>query len=223
METHAHAVRFNAAGVNLDADVTIPAGASGLVLFVHGSGSSRHSPRNQFVATHLRAQEMGTVLMDLLTPGEERADQFTGHLRFDIGFLARRVIAVLDEVRGLAPLPLGLFGASTGAAAALVVAAAPSARIWAVVSRGGRPDLAGAALPSVQVPTLLVVGGEDREVLALNEKAMERMKTKVRLEIVPGASHLFHELGALETVAHLASDWFTTYLGHDRPSPIDPR
>jgi pimeloyl-ACP methyl ester carboxylesterase len=223
LETHAHAVRFKAGGVNLDADVTIPARASGLVLFVHGSGSSRHSPRNQFVATHLRAQEMGTVLMDLLTPGEERADQFTGHLRFDIGFLARRVIAVLDEVRELAPLPIGLFGASTGAAAALVVAAAPSARIWAVVSRGGRPDLAGAALTSVQVPTLLVVGGEDREVLALNEQAMERMKTKVRLEVVPGASHLFHEPGALESVAHLASDWFTTHLGHDRPSPINPR
>ena len=223
MQTQAHPVRFTGAGVNVDADVTIPAGASGIVLFVHGSGSSRQSPRNQFVASYLRAQALGTVLMDLLTPGEERADQFTGHLRFDIGFLARRVIGVLDEVRELAPLPLGLFGASTGAAAALVVAAAPSARISAVVSRGGRPDLAASSLSDVQVPTLLIVGGEDREVLALNEKAMERMNTKVRLEVVPGASHLFHEPGALETVAHLAADWFTAHLGRDRPPPIVDR
>jgi pimeloyl-ACP methyl ester carboxylesterase len=222
LQTQAQAVRFIGAGFNVDADVTIPVGASGMVLFVHGSGSSRHSPRNQFVASYLRAQGLGTVLMDLLTPAEERTDQFTGHLRFDIGFLARRVIAVLDEVRELAPLPLGLFGASTGAAAALVVAASPSARISAVVSRGGRPDLAGAALSGVQAPTLLLVGGEDREVLALNEKAMEHMKT-VRLEVVPGASHLFHEPGALETVAHLAADWFTAHLGHDRPPRVVDR
>ena len=223
METQAYAVRFNAAGVYVEADVAIPAGASGLVLFVHGSGSSRHSPRNHFVASHLRAQGLGTVLMDLLTPAEERADQFTGHLRFDIGFLARRVTAVLDEVRDLAPLAIGLFGASTGAAAALVVAAAPTARISAVVSRGGRPDLAEAALTSVKVPTLLIVGGEDREVIALNEKARQRMKTEVLLEVVPGASHLFHEPGALETVAHLAADWFTRHLHDDRPPSVVQR
>ena len=212
MHTQAHAVRFNAAGVYIDADVSIPSGASGMIVFVHGSGSGRHSPRNQFVAACLRERRLGTVLMDLLTPAEERADQFTGHLRFDIGFLARRVIAVLDDVRQQAPLPIGLFGASTGAAAALVVAAGKSARLAAVVSRGGRPDLAADALPLVQTPTLLIVGGEDREVLALNKKAMERMTGEVRLEIVPGASHLFHEPGALETVAHLAADWFTTHI-----------
>ena len=215
MHTPAHAVRFNAAGTYIDADVSIPSGASGVIVFVHGSGSSRHSPRNQLVATHLRTQGLGTVLMDLLTPAEERADQFAGQLRFDIGFLARRVIPVLDEVREQAPLPIGLFGASTGAAAALVVAAAKSARISAVVSRGGRPDLAAESLAVVEAPTLLIVGGEDREVLALNQKAMERMKAEVRLEIVPGASHLFHEPGALETVAHLAANWFRTHFVDD--------
>jgi putative phosphoribosyl transferase len=213
---HTEEVRFNAAGTYIDADVSVPPNATGMVLFVHGSGSSRNSPRNQFVAAHLRTQGLGTVLMDLLTPTEERADQFTGHLRFDIGFLARRVIAVLDDLREHAQLPVGLFGASTGAAAALVVAATRSARVAAVVSRGGRPDLAAESLARVRAPTLLIVGGEDREVLALNQKAMERMKTHVRLEAVPGASHLFHEPGALESVAHLAADWFTTYIG-DRP------
>ena len=216
MSAHENAVRFNAAGVYIDGDISVPPGATGVVVFVHGSGSSRHSPRNQFVAAHLQGQGLGTVLMDLLTPAEERADQFTGHLRFDIGFLARRVIAVLDDVREQVRLPIGLFGASTGAAAALVVAAAKGMKISAVVSRGGRPDLAADSLPAVQAPTLLIVGGEDREVLALNQKAMERMKTEVRLELVPGASHLFHEPGALETVAHLAADWFTTHLVDSR-------
>lgn len=212
MSPHENAVRFNAAGVYIDGDVVLPPGAAGIVVFVHGSGSSRHSARNQFIATHLREQGFGTILMDLLTPAEERADQFTGHLRFDIRFLARRVIAVLDDVREQARLPVGLFGASTGAAAALVVAAAKGVKISAVVSRGGRPDLAADSLPMVRAPTLLIVGGEDREVIALNQKAMERMKGEVRLEVVPGASHLFHEPGALETVAHLAADWFTTHL-----------
>ena len=223
MHTPAQAVRYHAAGIYVDADAAIPAGAPGVVLFVHGSGSSRVSPRNQFVANHLQSRGLGTVLMDLLTPDEERADQFTGQLRFDIGFLARRVFAVLDDVREHAQRPIALFGASTGAAAALVVAATPSRPIAAVVSRGGRPDLAGAALAQVQTPTLLIVGGDDREVLALNEKAMERMKTDVRLEVVPGASHLFHEPGALETVAHLAGDWFTRHMGDDRPTPIVQR
>jgi pimeloyl-ACP methyl ester carboxylesterase len=216
LSAHENAVRFNAAGVFIDGDVSVPHGATGIVVFVHGSGSSRHSTRNQFVAAHLRGQGLGTVLMDLLTPAEERADQFTGHLRFDINFLARRVIAALDEVREQARLPMGLFGASTGAAAALVVAAGRGMNISAVVSRGGRPDLAADSLPAVQAPTLLIVGGEDREVLALNQKAMERMKSEVRLEVVPGASHLFHEPGALETVSHLAADWFTTHLVDSR-------
>lgn len=224
MTAHENAVRFNAAGIYIDGDVLIPPGAIGVVVFVHGSGSSRHSVRNQFVAAHLREKGLGTVLMDLLTPAEERADQFTGHLRFDIAFLARRVIAVLDDVREQARLPVGLFGASTGAAAALVVAAGRGMKISAVVSRGGRPDLAADSLPMVQAPTLLIVGAEDREVLALNQKAMERMdNTEARLEVVPGASHLFHEPGALETVAHLAADWFTTHLVDSRRSSADSR
>ena len=160
--------------------------------------------------------------MDLLTSEEERADRFTGHLRFDIAFLARRVVAVLDRLRHLTPLPIGLFGASTGAAAALVVAATRRSEIGAVVSRGGRPDLAGDALASVQAPTLLIVGGADVEVLELNRKAMERMTGEVQLEIVPGATHLFHEAGALETAAELAADWFTKCLVH-RPTSIVER
>ena len=212
MQTQEHAVRFNLSGVSIDADVSIPADATGIVLFVHGSGSSRQSPRNQFVAGSLRSQRLGTVLMDLLTPAEERADQFSGHLRFDIRFLARRVIAAVEEMRGQPSAPLGLFGASTGAAAALVAAAARPESILAVVSRGGRPDLAGDALADVRAPTLLIVGGEDHDVVERNRKAMTRMKAGTRLEIVPGASHLFHEPGALETVAHLAADWFSTHL-----------
>jgi putative phosphoribosyl transferase len=210
------AVRFNAGGAFIDADITVPADATGVVLFVHGSASSRHSPRNQFVATHLQSAGFGTVLMDLLTPSEERSDQLTGRLRFDISFLARRVGSVIDQVRDQLALPIGLFGASTGAAAALVVAAARPRGISAIVSRGGRPDLAGESLRTVVTPTLLIVGSEDHEVLALNKKAMSHMKAEVRLEVVPGASHLFHEPGALEAVAHLAADWFTTHLtkGH---------
>jgi putative phosphoribosyl transferase len=212
LHTQDQAVRFNVGGIHIDGDVSMPGNATGVVLFVHGSGSSRHSPRNRFVADSLHAQGFGTVLMDLLTRSEERADQFSGHLRFDIAFLARRVISVLDEIREQIALPLGLFGASTGAAAALVVAAAQPQVISAVVSRGGRPDLAGHALPAVKAPTLLVVGSEDAEVVELNRKAAAQMTAESRLEIVPGASHLFHEPGALETVAHLAADWFTLHL-----------
>ena len=212
MQTQDQAVRFNVGGIHIDADVSVPAGAKGVVLFVHGSGSSRHSPRNRFVAAHLHEQGLGTVLMDLLTRAEERADQFSGHLRFDISFLARRVLAVIDELRDQVSLPLGLFGASTGAAAALVVAAAQTQIISAVVSRGGRPDLAGNSLPAVKAPTLLIVGSEDLEVVELNRKAAAQMTAESRIEIVPGASHLFHEPGALETVAHLAADWFTLHL-----------
>jgi putative phosphoribosyl transferase len=206
------AVHFTVDGVQLDGDVNFGEDAKALVLFVHGSGSSRHSPRNQFVAANLRAEGHGTVLMDLLTPAEERADQFTGHLRFDIPFLARRVAAVVSQLRHQTKVAIGLFGASTGAAAALVVAAARPQDISAVVSRGGRPDLAGDTLSSVVAPTLLIVGGDDTDVLGLNRKAMEKMKAEVRLEIIPGASHLFQEPGALEAVAHLAGDWFTQHL-----------
>ena len=219
METSETAVRFNVDGIHIDADVAIPPGAAGLVLFVHGSGSSRHSPRNQFVATQLRGVGLGTVLMDLLTPDEERADQFSGHLRFDIGFLARRVAAIVDQLRYQTRVPLGLFSASTGAAAALVVAAERRKDVSAIVSRGGRPDLADSVLPAVAAPTLLIVGGEDHDVLELNREAMARMKAEVRLEIVPGASHLFHEPGALETVGHLAGDWFIRHLqGEKKPA-----
>jgi pimeloyl-ACP methyl ester carboxylesterase len=207
------AVHFNVGGIYIDAEIALPQAAIGLVLFVHGSGSSRHSPRNQFVAEQLRARGLGTVLMDLLTSSEERADQFSGHLRFNIPFLAARVTTVVDDLRVQTTLPFGLFGASTGAAAALVVAGGRPKEISAVVSRGGRPDLAGdAALSKVVAPTLLIVGGDDHDVVALNGEAMARMKAEVRREIVPGASHLFHEPGALETVAHLAADWFTRYL-----------
>jgi pimeloyl-ACP methyl ester carboxylesterase len=213
-----YAAHFTVGGATLDADISIPNEASGLVVFVHGSGSSRQSPRNQAVASTLRSQGLGTVLMDLLTSEEERADQFSGHLRFNIPFLAQRVVAVVDQLRRETRLPIGLFGASTGAAAALVVAATRPHEISAVVSRGGRPDLAGASLPAVIAPTLLIVGGADHEVLELNRQAMASMKADVRLEIVPGASHLFHEPGALETVAHLAGDWLTRHLtrGGDR-------
>jgi len=209
-------VRFDVGDAYIDADISIPDGAVSLVVFVHGSGSSRHSPRNQFVASHLRAEGLGTVLMDLLTAAEERADQFSGHLRFDILFLARRVLMVVDQLRAYASLPVGLFGSSTGAAAALVVAVRRAKAISAVVSRGGRPDLSGDALPLVTTPTLMIVGGEDRDLLELNRRAMEEMRADVRLEVVPGASHLFHEPGALETAAHLAAGWFTRH--HERPA-----
>ena len=187
-------------------------GATGVVLFVHGSGSSRHSGRNQFVARSLRERGFDTVLMDLLTAKEERVDAVTAHLRFDIELLSRRVISVIDQVRDESPLPLGLFGASTGAAAALVAAAAQPDEVRAVVSRGGRPDLAGHALLKVAAPTLLIVGGEDREVIELNQRAMTHIQAEARLEIVPGATHLFEEPGALDRVAALAGEWFEQHL-----------
>jgi pimeloyl-ACP methyl ester carboxylesterase len=209
--------QFEVDGVTLEADVITTPAATGVVLFVHGSGSSRHSSRNQYVARVLQQQALDTVLMDLLTPEEEQAEVFTGHLRFDIELLARRVVGVVDQLRDESKLPVGLFGASTGAAAALVTAAARPDDIVTVVSRGGRPDLAGAALPLVAAPTLLIVGGDDREVLELNQEARRAMTRArdVRLEIVPGASHLFEESGALEQVARLASAWFTLHLKGD--------
>ena len=211
-------VRLNAGGVHIEADVTIPTGAKGVALFVHGGATSRYNPRNQFIAAGLQAGGIGTVLIDLLTPAEERADQFSGRLRFDIRFLARRVTAVVDELRQYTRLPLGLLGASTGAAAALVVAAGRFANVAALVSRGGRPDLAGDALSAVQAPTLFIVGSADHGVLELNRQAMARMNTEVRLEVVDGASHLFHEPGALETVTDLAAGWFKTHLERRRKS-----
>jgi putative phosphoribosyl transferase len=201
--------------VTLRGDLAVPAGARGVVVFAHGSGSGRHSPRNRMVAAALGEAGLGTLLFDLLTEDEERADAATGHLRFDIGLLADRVAGALDWLarEQLAPgLPLGLFGASTGAAAALVAAARRPEGVAAVVSRGGRPDLAGDALERVRVPVMLIVGGEDREVLALNQRAAERLPA-ARVEVIPGASHLFAEAGALERVASLARDFFEESFG----------
>jgi dienelactone hydrolase len=197
-------------------DLVLPGSARGLVLFAHGSGSGRHSPRNQAVARSLQGQGLATLLADLLTPDEEALDRRTAHLRFDIPLLGQRVVALVDwagRQPDLARLPFGAFGASTGAAAALVAAAALPREIGAVVSRGGRPDLAGNSLPFVRAPTLLIVGSRDVEVIALNEQAKARMRCPVSLAIVPGASHLFEEPGTLEEVAALAGTWFAAHLG----------
>jgi pimeloyl-ACP methyl ester carboxylesterase len=202
-------------GYDLEGDLRWSQQARGLVLFAHGSGSSRHSPRNRFVASALNDGGLGTLLIDLLTPEEERIDALTAELRFDIAFLARRLMGVVEwiaEKDVLGQSALGLFGSSTGAAAALVAAAALGPRVAAVVSRGGRPDLAGDALGAVMAPTLLVVGGRDVQVLQLNRQALERLDCAKRVEIVPGATHLFEEPGALERVAALARDWFVEHL-----------
>jgi dienelactone hydrolase len=212
-------VRLQADGVVLDGDLTMPPGARGVVLFAHGSGSSRHSPRNRYVARVLREAGLGTLLIDLLTRDEERAEARTGHLRFDIPLLARRLGAAIgwlawdDETRGL---PVGLFGASTGGGAALVAAAEHPESVHAVVSRGGRPDLAGEALGRVRAPTLLIVGERDHPVIAMNRDALARLESEKRLDIVPGASHLFEEKGTLEQVARLAASWLERYL---KPPP----
>ena len=208
------AVRIAVGGAMLEGDLDRPPASSGIVLFAHGSGSSRHSPRNRQVADHLQRAGLGTLLMDLLTPDEEELDLHTRELRFDIGLLARRLVGAVDwsTARFGADLHLGLFGASTGAAAALVAAAERPDRVAAVVSRGGRPDLAGAALARVLVPTLLIVGALDPQVLELNRSALGRLGSEASLEIVPGASHLFEEPGTLERVAELAVGWFTRWL-----------
>jgi len=202
--------------VSLEGDLGIPEGARGVVLFAHGSGSGRHSPRNRFVAQELRAAGLATLLIDLLTEGEEAVDRYTAHLRFDIDLLAERLVAATDwltEDSRTAGLSVGYFGASTGAGAALVAAAQRPNRVGAIVSRGGRPDLAGDALGVVRAPTLLIVGGDDEVVIALNEEALAQLAAPVkRLVVVPGASHLFEEPGKLEEVARLAADWFTRYL-----------
>jgi putative phosphoribosyl transferase len=208
-------LRVPAAGVALDADVVVPESARGVVLFAHGSGSSRLSPRNRYVAGELQNAGMATVLADLLTPREEQMDALTGELRFDIGLLSARMAALTDwavEDERTAGLGVGLFGASTGAAAALVAAAARPESVRTVVSRGGRPDLAGEFLQSVSQPTLLIVGALDTQVIELNRKAMENLKGETHLELVPGATHLFEEPGTLEQVAALARDWFLRHL-----------
>jgi putative phosphoribosyl transferase len=207
-------VRLRVASGTIEGDLALPQGATGVVCFAHGSGSSRHSPRNRYVADALRAHGLGTLLFDLLTSDEERRDDRTAEHRFDIGLLARRLVAVTDAL-GADPstraLAVGYFGASTGAAAALV-GAAERPSVAAIVSRGGRPDLAGDALARVVAPTLLIVGERDPEVLALNRAAMGRMEAPVELRTVPGATHLFEEPGALDVVARLATEHFARHL-----------
>ena len=204
-------------GLSLAASRTAPHGESrGIVVFAHGSGSSRHSSRNRHVASVLHAVGFGTLLLDLLTPEEDEVDMRTGEHRFDVRMLGERVVAGIDWLRDDDDSPIGLFGASTGAAAALIAAAARPQDVSAVVSRGGRPDLAGDDLPSVQAPTLLIVGSRDTEVLAMNQEARRRMEVETAVEVIPGATHLFEEPGALDVVAHLALDWFERYLPQDR-------
>ena len=210
-------VQISSRGVSLEGTVSIPEDANGIVLFVHGSGSSRHSPRNQYVAQTLQEAGLVTLLFDLLTASEEDVDIQTRHLRFDIDLLARRTTGALEWLESqpyARDLKRGLFGSSTGAAAALIAAADRPDRVEAVVSRGGRPDLAGSALPHVQTPTLLIVGENDDVVIDLNEKALAQMKqgSEKKLTIVPGAAHLFEEPGTLEYAARLARNWFQIHL-----------
>lgn len=219
MEAAPKLVHIRAGAVELEGELVVPKSCAGVVLFAHGSGSSRHSPRNRFVARWLEDGRLATVLMDLMTPAEEQIDSRTGELRFNIEFLAERMTAAVDwarkqgELRGL---NIGLFGASTGAAAALVAAAQRSEEVNAVVSRGGRPDLAGTALARVRAATLLIVGGHDLPVLELNREALQELRTEKRLEIVPDATHLFEEPGALAEVSRLAREWFQKRLGRHK-------
>jgi putative phosphoribosyl transferase len=212
-------VSVAAGDAELQGELTVPGQAAGIVAFAHGSGSGRHSPRNRRVAETLNEAGISTLLLDLLTAREEQRDRLTGEYRFDIDLLAVRLVATVDWVRHnptTARLPLGLFGASTGAAAALVAAAVRPEEIAAVVSRGGRPDLAGPALPAVKAPTLLLVGGADEQVLELNRRALELLQTEKRLVVIPGATHLFEEPGALEEVARLATEWFLDHFLEER-------
>ena len=211
-EVHIPADRATLAG-----NLNIPVNATALILFAHGSGSSRHSPRNQFVARTLNDTELATLLFDLLTPEEELVDTRTAELRFDIDLLAKRLVHATKWAKGqeqTRDLGIGYFGSSTGGGGALVAAAQLPNDVGAVVSRGGRPDLAGAALPKMQAPTLLIVGGQDDIVIELNEQARNQMRCEVKLEIIPGATHLFEEPGALEQVAKLASNWFINHIAH---------
>jgi putative phosphoribosyl transferase len=206
-------VRVPSDDVLLDGNLALPERATGIVLFAHGSGSGRHSPRNRLVASVLSQTGLGALLVDLLTPSEDEVDRLTGEHRFDIDLLAGRVIAAVDWLRSnsATSLPVGVFGASTGAAAALVAAAERPDEVYAVVSRGGRPDLAGEALVRARAPTLLIVGGADPQVLELNREALELLRAEKRLVVVPGATHLFEEPGALDEVARLAADWFSRH------------
>jgi len=215
MPPDAHEVAIALAEATLGGSLALPRAAPGIVVFAHGSGSSRFSPRNQAVAAALNEAGLATLLFDLLTAQENEIDLRTRELRFDIGLLSERLVAVIDWLgaRGeVADLPIGLFGASTGAAAALKAAAARPQRVAAVVSRGGRPDLAGDDLPRVAAPTLLIVGGDDGIVIGLNREAAALLRCTHRVEIVPGATHLFEEPGKLERVQELARAWFEQYL-----------
>jgi dienelactone hydrolase len=213
-------VQIRAGTVLIDGDLTIAPGTGGLVVFAHGSGSSRFSRRNRAVAQTLVDAGFATLLLDLLTREEESVDVHTDEYRFDVDRLGHRVVAAIDWAAGepdIARLPIACFGASTGAAAALIAAAERPDAVRAVISRGGRPDLAGAVLPQVQAPTLLIVGGADDVVIRLNRAAMQRMRSHVQLEIVPGATHLFEEPGTLEQVSRLAVAWCRQYLTEIRP------
>jgi putative phosphoribosyl transferase len=213
-------VHVLADSVTLEGALGIPTGAQGIVLFAHGSGSSRHSPRNRYVAQVLREGRLATFLIDLLTAEEEAVDRMTARLRFDIGLLAKRLVGATDWL-GQSPdtqhLKIGYFGASTGAAAALVAATERPRVVAAIVSRGGRPDLAGPVLSRVRAPTLLIVGGRDEPVIAMNREALAQLRVEKRLEIVPGATHLFEEPGTLEEAAHLARQWFERHLTAPTP------
>ncbi|MET7820597.1 dienelactone hydrolase family protein [Micromonospora zamorensis] len=215
MDEQRSTVAIPVGDAQLPADLVLPAQPVGVVLFAHGSGSSRHSPRNVAVAGALNDRGLGTVLVDLLTPTEDEVDARTAELRFDIGLLASRLAGIVDWLavqRPAGDVPIGLFGASTGAAAALVAASSRADRVGAVVSRGGRPDLAEEALAQVRTPTLLLVGGLDEEVITLNERALAELGEIGELRVIPGATHLFEEPGALEQVADQAGTWFTTHL-----------
>ncbi len=208
-------VRVLAGKVALEGNLGIPKSAQGVVLFAHGSGSSRHSPRNRYVAQVLCKVRLATLLIDLLTTEEEAVDMQTGQLRFDIRLLAERLVDATDWLMQnveTQDLTVGYFGASTGAGAALVAAAARPDVVGAIVSRGGRPDLAASALPHVQAPTLLIVGGHDTPVIAINREALDKLRVAKELVIIPGATHLFEEPGALEEVAQLAANWFLSHL-----------
>ncbi|HZV97430.1 MAG TPA: alpha/beta hydrolase [Methylophilaceae bacterium] len=208
-------VEIPAAQVKLGGEIVLPEQAEGIVLFAHGSGSSRHSPRNQYIARVLQSAGLGTLLFDLLTEEEETIDLSTGHLRFDIELLARRLVHATRWVQhnpSTQRLNIGYFGASTGGGAALMAAGIMGEQIRAIVSRGGRPDLAAESLPHVRTPTLLIVGGYDERVIEFNRSAYERLHGEKSLEIVPNASHLFEEAGALEEVARLSAYWFIQYL-----------
>ncbi|RAY15920.1 hydrolase [Actinomadura craniellae] len=205
-------VTLDLADAAVQGDLEVPDGATGVVLFAHGSGSSRHSPRNRSVAAGLRRAGLGTLLLDLLTPEEGELDAATGTLRFDIDLLTRRLVGAVDWLACAARPPIGLFGASTGAAAALAASARRPGLVRAVVSRGGRPDLAWHELELVRAPVLLIVGGNDAQVLELNEMAGRRLAVPHRMEVVPGATHLFEEPGALERVTELAAGWFREHL-----------